>query len=104
MALGAFGGEQRLPAAARYGAPKLGLGLAPACDQMVENLIRNGVQRMQFSQALEQEDKIHLAERNLHRFIVYMRDKAMEFGTYPVLTEKAFEAAMKGVCPVWPYC
>jgi len=73
-------------------------------DSIIKKMIATGVQRMAVAQALEQEDKIRLAEDNLRRLMRYASDKAMTAGTFPIIEEPAFTAAHKTLCPVWPYC
>lgn len=96
--------RMRLTNVLRRSSAKTGAIPSAAADSMISKMIVNGVQRMSVAQALEQEDKIHLAENNLRRLLRFASDKASTAGTFPIIEEPALSAAQKTLCPLWPYC
>ena len=83
---------------------KQGVGVTPSCEQMLQRLITTGVSRMEIQKALEREDKLRLTEEHLLSCIKMMAEQAQALGSFPVVDEAAFEAALKKLCPLWPFC
>ena len=83
---------------------KLGIVVTPACMQMMEQMITNGVTRMQNQGVLEQEPQLRLAEDNLARCLRELGNEAVDLKTFPNIEDKAFNIVMKRLCPIWPYC
>lgn len=83
---------------------KTGLGVSTACQHMLHQMIATGVMRLDTQQALEREDKLRLAEEHLNDCIKEMGQHAQGLGTFPAVDEDAFQAALKKLCPLWPYC
>ncbi len=104
MVAPAFRLKHRLTQASQRIAQKLGLGVSPGCQQLIEKMIANGVTRMQVQGALEREEQIQLAEDHLRRCLDALSEQAVTAGTFPQVDEHAFQLATKKLCPLWPYC
>ncbi len=96
--------RRRLSLTAKRNITRFGVAFSSACDHRVAKLLANGVERMEYSRVTDQEDKIRLAEDNLRRLVGYMTKQATKLGTFPLVDEKAFDAAVKDLCPMWPFC
>jgi hypothetical protein len=96
--------QLRLNQYARRAVLKAGLGVSAACLHMIEQMIATGVMRMETQSALDREDKLRLAEENLRSCVKEMVQQAQVSGTFPAADEEAFQAALKKLCPMWPYC
>lgn len=83
---------------------KLGVVVTPACKNLMEQMIANGVTRMHNQGVLEHEPQIRLAEDNIHRCLRELGNEAVEQKTFPNLEDKTFNIVMKRLCPLWPYC
>ena len=83
---------------------KQGVSVTTACEQMLQRMIATGLSRMEVQKALEREDKLRLAEEHLLSCIKMMVEQAQTLGSFPVVDEDAFEAALKKLCPLWPFC
>ena len=62
-----------------------------------------GIEKMMFSKLVDKPDKRLLAEQNLIHFLEFIENHSKELGCYPILNEKAFEAAMIDVGSLWPF-
>ena len=96
--------KQRLNLAGRKAATKIGVGLTPACQQMMEDMVGKGITRMENQRVLEREAQVRLAEDNLKKLVSELSVQAAEIGTFPVCDDQAFTKAFQRACPIWPYC
>jgi hypothetical protein len=96
--------EQRLKNICGKRASKLGLGLTPSCNNLIQRMISHGVERMESQGATEREEQVVQAERNLSRYLDKLSDKAQSVGTYPMVGAKIFDDVFREQCPIWPYC
>jgi len=85
-------------------ASKMGLGLTPSCCTLIERMINNGIDRMQSQGALDREEQIMVAERNLSRYLRKLSEEAQSQGTFPKVGAKTFDNVFNLECPVWPFC
>lgn len=85
-------------------ASKLGLGLTPSCCTLIERMINNGVERMVSQGAIDREEQILVAERNLSHYLQKLTEEAQSRGTYPQIGAKAFDSVFNVECPTWPFC
>lgn len=83
---------------------KLGVVVTPACMQMIEQMIANGITRMQTQGVIESEPQLRLAEDNLARCLRELSDEAVDMKKFPNIDDIMFNIVMKRLCPVWPYC
>ena len=83
---------------------KLGVVVTPACMQMIEQMIANGITRMQTQGVIENEPQLRLAEDNLARCLRELSDEAVDMKKFPNIDDIMFNIVMKRLCPVWPYC
>jgi hypothetical protein len=74
-----------------------GLGIAPACEQLLRPFVDQGDQRVPDGSPQRPE-----AEANLERFIRAMIEDARAKG-YNELHEDTFSAALT-LCPLFPFC
>lgn len=49
------------------------------------------------------EEEISRAEENIAEFVLALASHARAEGS-TVLTAKSFDAALRGICPLWPIC
>lgn len=85
-------------------ASKLGLGLTPSCCTLIERMINNGIERMVSQGAIDREEQILVAERNLSQYLQKLAEEAQNRGTWPQIGAKAFDKVFNMECPVWPFC
>jgi hypothetical protein len=79
------------------------LQLSPYCVQQLEQVIGQGVKRMQSSKAIDHAGHVMQAERNLKTLVQHFGAWARDEGTFPQLTNAGFDTAL-AVCPtLWPY-
>jgi len=104
MANPQFMAQLRLKHAADRFVIKLGLNMPPACVHQVEQMIHNGITRMQIMGVIDKEPQLRLAEDNLLRCLREMGDEAVEMRTFPQIEDMAFHVIYKKLCPLWPYC
>ena len=83
---------------------KLGLGVTPGCQQLVEKMIANGVSRLEHQRALERQEHIIQSQENLRKCVQELGERAQVLGTFPVVDEEAFEEMQKKLSPIWPFC
>jgi len=83
---------------------KSGLALSDVTDQLVNKFIGTGVRRMETGRVLDREDKVRLAEDNLRRLVRKMVQEATNLRTFPIIEAKAFDNAVRALCPIWPFC
>lgn len=83
---------------------KLGLGLTPACQNLVDKMISVGVSRLEHQRALEREEQLIMSEANLNRCLSEMQNRALALGTYPIVDDEAFNQMYKKLSPMWPFC
>lgn len=95
---------QRLKRVATKRATKLGLGLTPSCNTLIEQMIANGIERMQGQGAADREEHILMAEQNLARYLTKLSEEAQAIGSYPLVGARVFDNVLKDQCPVWPFC
>lgn len=81
-----------------------GLALSPACDQMLTQLVDVGVQRLEAARLAEDPIKIRTAEDALRRLVRRLGDHTQRLGRFPVVDHEAYRAALKDLCPLWPFC
>ena len=96
--------RQRLRKHCNRRASKLGVGLTPACRNLMDRMINNGVERMVSQGAVEREEQILVAERNLAYYVQRLSTEAQRTGTYPRVDGKVFDTVFNIECPLWPYC
>lgn len=96
--------RQRLSNSIKRQLTKAGIAPSSACDHMLAKLITTGVERMVRAGVAEHEDKLRLAEHNLRRLANQLTEQANNLKTFPVVDDKGFNAAVKTVCPIWPFC
>lgn len=80
------------------------LYLSSYCLSQIEKIIDHAIERMVIESVTERADKIIVAEENLKHLLEYFRDHAKSLGTYPFLDDNAFDTALAGCYPLWPYC
>ncbi len=95
---------QRLVQSVERVSLKLGVVVMPACMQMIEQMIANGITRMQNQGVIENESQLRLAEDNLARCLRELSDEAVDMKKFPNIDDVTFNIVMKRLCPVWPYC
>lgn len=83
---------------------KLGLSPTPACQQLIEKMVWVGVSRLEHQRALERQEQIILSEQNLLKCITELHERANVLGTFPILTDEAFDQMQKKLSPLWPFC
>ena len=83
---------------------KLGLGMTPPCQQLVDKMLAVGVSRLEHQRALEREEQLIRAEENLMRCLHELQERAQVLGTYPIVDEEAFHQMYKRMSPLWPFC
>ena len=80
------------------------LQLSPGCAQQIEQLVGHGVQRMHINNAGSHAGHVLQAERNLKLLIRYFSDYSRNSGTFPMLNDSDFDAALLACPTFWPYC
>ena len=80
------------------------LQLSPYCQKQIENLIRQGIVRMELMKADKNPGHTMKAEQNLRGLITYLVDCSKKAGTFPALSESEYDAAMRNPPALWPYC
>lgn len=96
--------HQRLKNCYKKKVSKLGLGLTPACQTLIERMINNGIERMRTQGAMEREEQIWFAEQNLSQYLNKLAHEAQARGTFPLVDDRAVDKVLKEQCPIWPYC
>lgn len=96
--------QSRLTQLAQRRITKLGLGLTPGSQQLLDQLILVGVTRLEHQRALEREELILVCEENLLRLITDLLQRCQFLGTFPMADVDSFEAMRKKMCPTWPFC
>ena len=83
---------------------RAGLVLSPACEQMLIQFIDVGVQRLEAARLAEDAIKIRAAEDGLRRLVKRLGEHTQRQGRFPVVDHEAYRAAVKDLCPLWPFC
>lgn len=73
------------------------------CEGQFKKMISHGVTRMRINNAVDQPGHIVRAERNLKALLKYFSDYARKAGTFPTLSNAAFDNALKDCPSLWPY-
>lgn len=96
--------QQRLKSCYNKKVSKLGLGLTPACQTLIERMINNGIERMRTQGSMEREEQIWFAEQNLSLYLSKLADEAKSDGTFPAVDHLTVDKVFKEQCPIWPFC
>ena len=80
------------------------LQLSSYCTQQIESLIGQGLSRMQLANALNNAGFVMRAERNLKGLVRYLGKHARKVGSYPTLSDKDFDEALRKSPAFWPFC
>ena len=80
------------------------LQLSPYCVAQLESLIRQGIVRMELIDAHKNPGHTMRAETNIKALIAYLVGCSKDAGTFPVLSESEYDAAMRSPPPLWPFC
>jgi len=73
------------------------------CEQQITLMVGHGVARMRINKVVDQTSHIVRAEQSLRSLIKYFCDYSHEVGTFPTLSNSAFDTALN-TCPnFWPF-
>lgn len=73
------------------------------CEQQINMLVGHGIARMRLNNVIDQSSHIIRAEQNLKALIKYFSNYSRDVGTFPTLSNSAFNTALN-TCPIfWPY-
>ena len=73
------------------------------CEGQFKKMVGNGVTRMRINNAIEQPGYVLRAEKNLKTLVKYFSDYARKVGSFPTLSNSAFDNALKDCPSLWPY-
>lgn len=73
------------------------------CEGQFKKMVSNGVTRMRINKAIDQPGHVLRAEKNLKALLKYFADYARKVGSFPTLSNSAFDNAIKDCPALWPY-
>jgi hypothetical protein len=96
--------RRRLNVSLKRNVSRQGIALSAGCEQRLQALIGNALDRMQGQQVLDREDKAFLAEQSIQRLVARLVSESARTGTFPLVEEQALDSALQHTCPLWPFC
>lgn len=73
------------------------------CEGQFMKMVGQGITRMRINKAIDQPGHVIRAEKNMKVMVKYFSDYSRRVGTYPSLTNTAFDDALKDCPALWPY-
>jgi hypothetical protein len=73
------------------------------CEGQIRKLVGHGVTRMRINNAVDNPGQTIRAEQNLRALVKYFSNYAESVGTFPTLSDSAFENALKDCPSFWPF-
>ena len=73
------------------------------CERQIESLVSHGVTRMRINNVVDRSSHIIRAEQNLKSLISYFAKYSREVGTFPTISNSAFNNALNDCPTLWPF-
>ena len=76
---------------------------SPYCERQIGVMVSHVVTRMRINNVVDQPSHIIRAEQNLRALVKYFSKYSRDVGTFPALSNSAFDTALNECPTLWPF-